>query len=258
MRGLRLDIPSVVRRVVEALVLAVVLTTALVLGADYRRHRRTGQERRPALLAAIGDTVPVVVRKLTVHEIVLGTSFLRWLTRRGPHGAGPGDTVLAYAGGQTAMIFVFLFISIVETVAFEFIIPWPVLRTVVLVVDLWGVYFVLALHASCVVRPHVIGADGSLRLRYGGLLDVRIPAELIASVRRERRYAGEKRGALDADGAAVLSISNETTVVVELTEPVTYVRVMGKPVQARTFRFYAEDPSAAVAALRSRPVNTST
>jgi hypothetical protein len=31
--------------------------------------------------------------------------------------------------------------------------------------DLWGVYFMLGLFASFVVRPHVIGADGSLRLR---------------------------------------------------------------------------------------------
>lgn len=251
-------IPLVARRAVEVSVLVVAVTTAVVLAADYRRHRRSGLERRPALLAAVADTVPAVVRKLTVHEVVLGTSFLRWVARRGPHGVRPGDIALPYAAGQTAAMFAFLFISIVETVALDYLIPWPVLRSVVLVLDLWGVYFVLALHASCVVRPHIIGADGSLRLRYGGLLVVRIPAERIASVRLERRYAGEKRGAVDADGVAVIAVSSETTVTVELTEPVGYVRVLGKLARAKTFRFYADDPAAAVAALRSRPTITTT
>jgi hypothetical protein len=251
-------ISPVARRAVEASVLIVVATTLFVLAADYHRHRRSGRERRPALRAAVADTVPAVVRKLTVHEIVLGTSFLRWVTRRGANGVRQGDIALPYAAGQTAAMFAFLFISIVETVALDYFIPWPVLRSVVLVLDLWGVYFVLALHASCVVRPHVIGSDGSLRLRYGGLIDVRIPAERIASVRLERRYAGEKRGAVDADGVAVLGVSSETTVTVELTEPVAYVRVLGKAMRAKTFRFYADDPAAAVAALRSRSVTTST
>jgi hypothetical protein len=198
------------------------------------------------------------VRKLTVHEFVLGSSFLRWATRRGPHGVRKGDVALPYAAGQTAAMFAFLFISILETVALDYFIPWPAVRKAVLVLDLWGVYFVLALHASCVVRPHVIGADGSLRLRYGGLIDIRIPAGRIASVRLERRYAGEKRGAVDADGVAVLAVSSETTVTVELTEPVGYVRVLGKPAQAKAFRFYADDPAAAVAALRAGRVTTST
>ncbi len=62
------------------------------------------------------------------------------------------------------------------------------------------------------VRPHVVGADGSLRLRYGALLDIR---------------------------------------VVELTEPVCFVRPLGKTAEARAFRFYAEDPAAVVTALRA-------
>ena len=174
------------------------------------------------------------------------------MARRGPHGLRPGDKALPYAAGQTAAMFAFLFISIVETVALEYFIPWPVLRSVVLVLDLWGVYLVIALHASCVVRPHVVGADGSLRLRRGGLLDIRIPADQIASVRLDRRYAGGKKGAVGEDGAVSLPVSSETTISVETTEPVRFLRVLGKPEQASTFRFYADDPKAAVAALRAR------
>jgi len=191
------------------------------------------------------------MRRLFVHEFSLGISLLRWVFRR-PHGVPADAVAVPYAAGQAAAMYAFLFVSIVETVALDLLIPWPGVRKVVLLLDLWGVYFVLALHASCVVRPHVVGADGSLRLRRGGLLDIRIPADQIASVRLDRRYAGGKKGAVGEDGAVSLPVSSETTITVETTEPVRLLRVLGKPEQASTFRFYADDPKAAVAALRAR------
>jgi hypothetical protein len=51
------------------------------------------------------------------------------------------------------------------------------------------VYFIIAVYASFVVRPHVIHADGALRLRYGALLDIRIPAQDIAAVAAIRARA---------------------------------------------------------------------
>lgn len=247
-----ISVPTTVRIAAEAAMLAVVASTAVVLTADYRRHRRTGLERRAASLATIDDTAPVAARKLIVHEFNLGTSFLRWVARRRPHGARPDDVTVPYASGQTAVVYGFLFVSIVETVVLAYLIPWAVLRSVTLVLDVWGVYFILALHASCVVRPHLIGADGSLRLRYGALLDIQIPAGRIASARLERRYSGNKLGVVDADGAADLAVAGETTVTLELTAPVEFVRVLGRPARAQTFRFYADDPTAAVSALCTR------
>jgi hypothetical protein len=246
------SIPDGARRGVDAVLLAIVAAAAVVFTSDYRRHRRSGLPPHPAALAAVADTVPAVVRKLTVHEFRLGTSFLRWVARRGPNGVRPGDVAVPYAGGQMAVLYVFLFVSILETVGLALLIPWPVVHAVTLVLDIWGVYFVIALHASCVVRPHVAGADGSLRLRYGALLDIQIPAGHIVSARRERRYTKSKVGNIDPDGVAELPIANETTVIVQLAEPLEYVRVLGRTAQAQTFRFYADDPAAALDALRAR------
>jgi hypothetical protein len=245
-------IPDGARRAVEAVLLAIVAAAAVVFTSDYRRHRRSGLPPHPAALAAVADTVPAVVRKLVVHEFRLGTSFLRWVARRGPHGVRPGDVVVPYAGGQMAVLYAFLFVSILETVALALLIPWPVVHAVTLVLDLWGVYFVIALHASCVVRPHVVGADGSLRLRYGALLDIRISAGHVVSARPERRYSKSKVGNIDPDGVADLPVASETTVTVQLAEPLEYVRVLGRTAQAQTFRFYADDPAAALDALRAR------
>lgn len=103
-------------------------------------------------------------------------------------------------------------------------------------------YFIIAVYASFVVRPHVIHADGAPRLRYGALLDIRIPAQDITAARVERRSARGKLAAVDADGGAELSQGGQTTVSVQLTRPVTFSRPLGKTACARTFRYSPPTP----------------
>ncbi|MER6735681.1 hypothetical protein [Streptomyces puniciscabiei] len=250
-------IPVPVMRGVEASMLAPAMALAGLLTADYRRHVRDGMAHRAAALEAGRDLVPAVIRRLTVHELKLFTSCCRWLARRPPHDTGPGDLAVRYAANQSAMIYGFLFVSVVETVALALVIPWPLVRTVFLVIDIWGCYFVIALHISCVVRPHVVAADGSLRLRYGVLLDIRIPAELITRARVERRItSGAGLAQACGDGSLDLSVGGQTTVTVELSEPVRFVRPLGKEAEARVLRFYADDPAPTVAALTPRTKHT--
>ncbi|MET8537588.1 hypothetical protein ABZV67_38915 [Streptomyces sp. NPDC005065] len=52
-------------------------------------------------------------------------------------------------------------------------------------------------------------------------------------------------------GVADMAVAGQTTVTVELTEPVRYIRALGKPAEARAFRFYADDPASAVAMLKA-------
>ncbi|MEU6105813.1 hypothetical protein [Streptomyces flaveolus] len=232
-------------------VLALMAGATALFFSDYRRHRREDLHPRSAFLTAIADSVPASARKLISHEITLATSLLRWATRRGPHGVRGGDQAVPYASAQTATMYGLLCVCIVETIALAYLIPWPVVHVTTLFLDIWGCYFLLALHASCVVRPHVIGADGSLRLRYGALLDIHIPAHRIASVRLNRAFPEGRLAAPDENGVADVAVAGLTTVTVELIEPVRYVRVLGKHAEARAFRFYADDPVTAVAALKA-------
>ncbi|MGW2281040.1 hypothetical protein [Streptomyces sp. NPDC001770] len=215
------------------------------------RDRREAPDRRRSFPAAIAGRVPAPVRTLWRHEAALAAGLLRWAARRGPHGVREGDHAVPYASAQAVTLYGLLFVCVVETVAFALVIPWPLVHAVMLVLDLWGCWFLLALHASSVVRPHVIGADGSLRLRYGALLDIRVPADRIASVRLDRRFPDGRPGAVDEHGTADLAVGSRTTVTVELTGPLRYARVLGRSAEARVFRFYADDPVSAVAALRA-------
>ncbi|MFD7530357.1 hypothetical protein ACFV8E_22625 [Streptomyces sp. NPDC059849] len=221
---------------------------AVVLGRLLRAGRRAGLGWREALAAALRTVVPEQARRLAAHEVRTLHSLGLWLRGR-RHGVPVGAVAVAYTGPQTAMMYGLLFVSVVETVMLALLIPWPLVHGILLVLDVYGVVFVLALHASCVTRPHVVDADGALRLRYGGLFDLRIPADAVAGARVERRFPEGGPVLAGADGVLDLVVGGQTTVCVELTAPVEFVRPLGKRGQARAVRFHADDPGAVVAAL---------
>ncbi|WP_426497464.1 hypothetical protein [Streptomyces sp. D54] len=245
-------IPGAVLLGAEALVVGVLALEVYVMWPLYAARRRAGDTRREAGLSAVRAVVPVAVRRLLVHELRALHSLGLWVLRRRhriPEGARP----FAYTEPQTGIMWTFVFVSVVETVVLALVIPWPLVHAILLVVDVYGIVIVLALQAACVTRPHLVEADGSLRLRYGALFDLRVPAAVIAAARVDRRFPGGGLVRVDEDGTLDLAVGSQTTVTVELTEPVEFVRPLGRRGSARTLRFNADDPRAAVAALVRPP-----
>ncbi|MET8029185.1 hypothetical protein [Streptomyces avermitilis] len=238
----------------EAVVLAVLMLEAWVLRSLYASRRAQGLEPRAALRSAVRAVVPAQVRRLLVHELRAAASLGWWAARR-KHGVRPGDHGAGYTGPQTAMMYGLIFVSVIETVALAFLIPWPVVHRVLLVLDVYGVLMMLGLHAACVTRPHVARPDGSLRIRYGALFDLPVPADAVASVRVDRCYPQGRLVTLSEKGVLDLIVAGQTTVTLELTRPLVFTRPLGGRGEARTIRFHADDPSALVGALR-RPALT--
>ncbi|ALC30209.1 hypothetical protein [Streptomyces sp. CFMR 7] len=238
---------------VEALVVGVLALEAAVMWPLYTARRRAGEGRRAAALSAVRAVVPVAVRRLMVHELRALHSLGVWAVRR-RHRIPEGALPFSYTEPQTGTMWAFFFASVLETVVLALVIPWPLVHLVLLVVGVYGTVLIVALHAACVTRPHVVGADGSLRLRYGTLFDLRVPASLITAARVERRYDGGGLVRVDGNGGLDLAVGSRTTVTVELAEPVEFVRPLGRGGSARTLRFHADDPRAAVAALSRKPV----
>ncbi|GAA3861229.1 hypothetical protein [Streptomyces sedi] len=198
------------------------------------------------------STVARVVRRLVVHEFVLVGCLPRWLARRGPHGLEPGDRAFGYTGAQSAMFWIMLTVSIVETVALALIIPWPLVHLVLLVLGIWGTLFAVEFQLSCVTRPHLVGADGSLRLRYGALVDIPLPAPLVREVRVNRRFREGGLLRLDAgSGTADLAVAGQTSLTVELSAPVTFRRPLGREATARVIHCHADDAAAFAAHWRA-------
>jgi hypothetical protein len=181
---------------------------------------------------------------LVRHEVRLLASLALWVARR-THGTG-GGVAFGYARGQGAMMAGFAFVCVVETVALS-VLLWdrPVVHAAFLFLDVYTVVFVVALHASSVVRPHVLDVGrGALRIRRYVHVDLCVPLERIASVRRELRMTHER-----ADGELDVEVGSQTTVTLELTEPVTHVGFFGRSREVRVVRFHADDPDGLVRAL---------
>lgn len=181
---------------------------------------------------------------LVRHEVRLLASLALWVARR-THEAG-GGVAFGYARGQGAMMAGFAFVCLVETVALSVLLrDWPAVHAVFLFLDVYTIVFVVALHASSVVRPHVLDVDrGVLRIRRYVHVDLCVPLERIASVRRELRMTHER-----ADGELDVEVGSQTTVTLELTEPVTHVTFLGRRREVRLVRFHADDADGLVRAL---------
>ncbi|MEU6847061.1 hypothetical protein ABZ930_34850 [Streptomyces sp. NPDC046716] len=178
------------------------------------------------------------MKRVLRHELRVLASLGLWVTRR-RDGVGAGARAFPYARAQAVMMYAFVFVCVVESCGMWVLLRGlPVLHGIVLVLDVYTVLMVLGLHAAAVTRPHVVTED-ALRVRRGAHVDLRIPFERIARVRRENRYMHTP-----TDGELDLDVGAQTTVTLELAEPVRHFTFFGRPKDVRVVRLYAEDTDA--------------
>ncbi|MEU8796118.1 hypothetical protein [Spirillospora sp. NPDC048819] len=198
-----------------------------------------------AAFRSVGRLVPGPVRRVVGFDLKGLVSLALFVVRR-RHGVPPGAVPVSYAGGQLTVQLAFLFVMALEAVGAELLLRGldapSGLHAVILMVDLYSVLIVLAVIAACVTRPHVV-SDDELRIRYGAFFDLRVPRERIASVRLARNFNESGMVRVEDERLAV-AVSSQTNVVVELDEPITAVRPLGRRAEVRTIRFFADDPKA--------------
>ncbi|MFF5402639.1 hypothetical protein ACFY8K_12200 [Streptomyces misionensis] len=182
------------------------------------------------------------VHRLVLHEARVFGSLALWMGRRSQGTAG--GRAFGYARGQGSTLLGLAFVCVIETVGVAAMLrDWPAAHHVMLVLDVYTVLLVLGLHAAGVVRPHVLTGD-ALRVRYGVRVDVRIPLGAIGAVRRETRMTHAY-----AAGELDLPVGSQTSVTLELAEPVPYVTLLGRRKEVRVVRLHADDPGTLVRAL---------
>ncbi|MDL5201285.1 hypothetical protein [Streptomyces sp. ALI-76-A] len=183
-----------------------------------------------------------IAHVLVRHEVRMLASLVLWLARR-RHGTD-GGRAFGYARGQGPVMFGLAFVCLVETVTMSVLLrDWLVPHAVMFFLDVYTIVFVVALHAANVVRPHVLEA-GHLRLRRAVHVDLRIPLERITSVCRELRTVDER-----AEGRLDLGVGAQTSVTLELAEPVAHFTFFGRRRDIRLVRFHADDATELVKAL---------
>ncbi|MFC5219159.1 hypothetical protein [Streptomyces coerulescens] len=179
---------------------------------------------------------------LVRHELRLLVSIGLWVARR-PNGIGTG-TGFGYARGQGTMLLGFGFVIVIESIMMSVLLRnHPAVQRAWFTVDVYTLVLIVGMHAASVVRPHVLDA-GFLRVRRAAHVDLRIPLEKIARARRELRTTHEK-----AEGELNLAIGSQTTVTLELTEPVAHFTFLGRRQDIRLVRFHADDADSLVKAI---------
>nr|WP_107907368.1 hypothetical protein [Streptomyces chartreusis] len=190
-------------------------------------------------------TALVLVR----HELRLIASIGLWVARR-RHQTGEG-AAFGYSRGQGPMMLGFGFVIVIESIMMSVLLRnHPAVQRAWFTVDVYTLVLIVGMHAASVVRPHVLD-DRVLRVRRAAHVDLRIPLEKIARARRELRTTHER-----AEGELNLAIGSQTTVTLELTEPVAHFTFLGRRQDIRLVRFHADDADGlvkAIARARSAP-----
>jgi len=126
--------------------------------------------------------VAALVRSALLLELALYVQLVRWVARRPDVPAGA--TPVPYSRLATPVVWLFIFGSTVEVVAFDLILSrWVTsLRLPVLVLGVWGVVWMLGLMASYRMRPHLL-TDDHLHVRNMARTEVVVPLDAVTDVR---------------------------------------------------------------------------
>ncbi|RYB94049.1 hypothetical protein EUA93_06595 [Nocardioides oleivorans] len=191
-----------------------------------------------------------VVREVLASEVALYRQLGRWITRRPD--VPPGATPVPYSRLATPVIWLFVFGSTIEVVAFDLILSrWlTFLRIPFLVLGIWGVVWMLGLMASYRMRPHLL-TDTALHVRHMARTEVVVPLEAIASVRVADRDEGGIRALRVVDDDLLVLVSGRTNVQLTLAAGTTLGTPLGE-LGPDAVGLWVDEPRAVAELLRRR------
>jgi hypothetical protein len=230
----------------ELLLAGIVITEFALARRTYRASKTRGADGQEALNQALSTVLPAPVAKAVGMGFGLFRALWRWV-RRKPD-VPEGYVILTYGAEIKPIMWALVFLVPLEILAVEFLVPWSVVRLILLVVSVYGTLWVLGFIAALSVRPHTVGG-GRMVLRFAHFVQIAIPLVLVESV-RTARHSGYRRAVQIDYGVLAMPIGDSTTLSVMLREPYPVAPKLGKPLQeVREIRFAADNTREAVRAL---------
>lgn len=233
----------------EALLVGVLLADVVLARRAYQASRAEGSDSQRAVDEALRAVLPAPVAKAVGMELGLLRSLWRWV-RRKPDIAY-GQEPLPYGSEMRPLMWVMVFLTPLEVLAIELLLPWPVVRITLLVLALYGTLWLLGFLGALSSRPHVVG-DGALTLRFAHFVSVTVPLSGEVSV-SAKRYSGGRKAVTVKDGVLTMPVGESTNVVLKLSTPVPVSPKQGAAAEeVNEVRFSSDDPQRAVRLLQSR------
>ena len=192
----------------------------------------------------------MTVREAIATELALYGQLLRWITRRPdvPEGATP----VPYARLATPVVWLFIFGSTVEVVAFDLILSrWlTFLRLPFLALGVWGLVWMLGLMASYRMRPHLLTAT-DLHVRNMARTHVIVPLDSITQVRVADVDESGIRSVRVVGDALLVLVSGRTNLQLSLAEGTTLVTPHGE-LSPASVGLWVDEPREVAEMLRRR------
>lgn len=191
-----------------------------------------------------------LAREAFLIELALYGQLGRWITRRPDVPAHA--TAVPYARLATPVIWLFIFGSAVEVVAFDLILSrWlTALRIPVLVLGIWGLVWMLGLMASYRMRPHLV-TDAALHVRNAARTEVVVPLDAIEQVRVADVDVPGIRAVRVMDDQLLVLVSGRTNLQLALSEGTTIASPHGQITPA-TVGLWVDEPREVAELLRRR------
>ena len=247
---------GIVVAVAEGLLLLLVLFKLPRIVGRFRRHRREIGDGWEAAERAISTEVGGRLVRFGILEAKLWSSLVSWLLRRP---LPPGSFSYQRDSLVWGLVVLVVVSAPAEILLFHVLLPWEWLKTLLLILGIYGVFWVFGYAASFSRFPHRL-TNAALLVRSGAMGDAIVPLASVASVTVARQkfdmgVSGIHEGA--AGGAAAFVVNGETQVLIELATPIT-IRKIGKDLAGvRSIRLAADEPDCLVRKIRARltPLN---
>lgn len=237
--------------VAEGLLLVIGGRQIWVAVRRYRQDRAAGLDLEAALEEGMAVFLPRPAARLAALEPRLWVTLVRWLLRRP---VGPDTFPYAKRSILGSFLLAVIFSAPVEIFIFELLIPWPLVRLLLLILALYSTLWVIGLYAGMKMDPHRLDAGG-LRFYLGLQAGGAVPYAQIAAVEAVRRKSpGGKDGLLTApaEGAAYLAVGGRTDVTLRLHTPTVVAGLLRPTPPVTTVHLAADDGPALAQALQDR------
>jgi hypothetical protein len=183
-----------------------------------------------------------------MRQVLSGTAQALWWAMCRRRAVAPGATAFSYTSRIGVMLWVTIALTPVEVLAVHLLLPWDVVRWVVLVLSLVTLVGSIAFALALGQRPHTLDRD-RLTLRFAFLHQVVVPVADVVAV-TARTTLDHRRTLERADGELSLSVLGETSVRLQL-RPGAVVAVGDDELAVERLAFFADDPRGVAGRLRA-------
>lgn len=182
-----------------------------------------------------------------MRQVLSGTAQALWWSVCRRRAVAPGAAVFSYTSRIGVMLWVTIALTPLEVLAVHLLLPWPVVRWVVLGLSVVTLLGTVAFALSLGQRPHTLDRD-RLTVRFAFVHEVVVPVADVVGV-TARTTLDHRRTLETADGELSLSVLGETSVRLDLRAGAT-VRLGPGQVAVDRVAFFADDPRGVARRLR--------